>query len=186
MIWFTSDLHFGHNKDFIYGPRGFKSVSEMNATQIQNWNKCVQPDDDIYVLGDFFMGDDFDFVRDTLAKLQGRIHLIVGNHDTDAKLEIYREADNVVEICYATMLNYHGIKLYLSHYPTITTNNNNHPNKVKVFNLFGHTHSKEKFYYFIPYMYNVSVDAHYNYPVAIERVVGDLLKVQDGMSVHEV
>ena len=29
-IWFTSDLHFCHDRDFIYGPRGFKSVQEMN------------------------------------------------------------------------------------------------------------------------------------------------------------
>ena len=186
MIWFTSDLHFGHDRDFIYKPRGFKSLSEMNAIQLQNWNKLVQPDDDIYVLGDFFLGNDFDFIRNTLAKLQGKIHLIIGNHDTDVKIHMYQETPNIVEIVYATRLTYHGITLYLSHYPSITMNNNDFPNKQKVYNLFGHTHSKEKFYYFIPYMYNVSVDAHDNCPVSIDTVISDLLRVQEGTPYDEV
>ena len=29
-IWFTSDTHFFHNKNFVYEPRGFTSVEEMN------------------------------------------------------------------------------------------------------------------------------------------------------------
>ena len=31
MIWFTSDLHLGHDKDFIVKARGFETVEEMNA-----------------------------------------------------------------------------------------------------------------------------------------------------------
>lgn len=29
-IWVISDTHFNHNKDFIYQPRGFKNVQDMN------------------------------------------------------------------------------------------------------------------------------------------------------------
>ena len=32
MIYFTSDLHFNHDRDFVYVPRGFQSVDEMNQT----------------------------------------------------------------------------------------------------------------------------------------------------------
>lgn len=35
-IWFTSDLHFGHNKSFLYEPRGFNSIEEHDATIIKN------------------------------------------------------------------------------------------------------------------------------------------------------
>ena len=31
-MWFTSDLHFGHDKEFAYGPRGFQSVEENDKT----------------------------------------------------------------------------------------------------------------------------------------------------------
>ena len=29
-IWFTSDLHINHNKEFLWGPRGFVNEKEMN------------------------------------------------------------------------------------------------------------------------------------------------------------
>ena len=31
-IWLTSDTHFGHDKDFIWGSRGFKNVYEMRES----------------------------------------------------------------------------------------------------------------------------------------------------------
>ena len=51
-IWFTSDLHFCHDREFIYGPRGFKSVHEMNDAIIKNFNDTVAWDDDLFILGD--------------------------------------------------------------------------------------------------------------------------------------
>ena len=33
-IFFTSDLHFMHDREFIWGPRGFKDVYEMNEAII--------------------------------------------------------------------------------------------------------------------------------------------------------
>lgn len=52
-IFLTSDLHFNHDREFIYGPRGFKSVEEMNEALIKNWNGTVTNEDDVYVLGGF-------------------------------------------------------------------------------------------------------------------------------------
>ena len=56
-IYLTSDLHLNHNKEFVYFPRGFKSVYEMNDTIISNWNKTVSGDDDVYLLGDIMLGN---------------------------------------------------------------------------------------------------------------------------------
>ena len=52
MIYFTSDCHFSHDKEFLWGPRGFKNQWEMNEKIIENWNAIIQPDDDVYILGD--------------------------------------------------------------------------------------------------------------------------------------
>lgn len=86
--WVTSDPHYGHKN--IAGPtvsnwksgyRDFESVEEMNKTLITTFNKYVQPEDILYILGDFVMGGykNTPIFRSAL-KCQ-TIHLITGNHD---------------------------------------------------------------------------------------------------------
>ena len=75
-IWFTSDLHLGHDREFIYKPRGFNSVYEMNEAIIANWNKVVQPEDDIYLLGDVMLGNNEAGIK-LLKNLKGSIHIIL-------------------------------------------------------------------------------------------------------------
>lgn len=173
MIYFISDIHFNHDREFVYGPRGFKSIEEMNETIIKNWNETVTPDDQIYVLGDFFLGTDEEFIRRTLWRLNGQIYLIYGNHDTPAKIKLYEKTCGLVH-CegYATKIKYKKREFYLSHYPTLTAGLEQDPNRA-VINLFGHTHSKEKFYEDRPYMYNVAADAHDNRPVSIDTIIND-------------
>lgn len=174
MIWFISDTHFNHDREFIWGPRNVHSVTEMNDNIINNWNKKINSEDDVYVLGDFFLGKDENFVRNTLLHLNGRIHLIRGNHDTDAKIRIYNSFPNVVEVVWATQIEYKGRQFYLSHYPTLTADLNSNP-KTCVFNLFGHTHSKQIFFEDRPYMYNVAVDAHDNGPISMDEIFEDIM-----------
>lgn len=172
MIYFISDTHFNHDREFVYGPRGFKSIEEMNEALIKNWNETVTDADDIYVLGDFFLGTDERFIRDTIMKLKGYIHLIFGNHDTPKKIQMYSEDPLVFCEGYALKIKYKKREFYLSHYPTLTAGLEQDPNRA-VINLFGHTHSKDKFYEDRPYMYNVAADAHDNRPVSIEQVITD-------------
>lgn len=82
MIFFTSDLHFGHQSvltKFEYRP--FKNIEEMNEELIRRWNNKVGKGDLTYVLGDLFWRGECDFVQDTLRRLNGQIILIKGNHD---------------------------------------------------------------------------------------------------------
>lgn len=169
-IFFISDLHFNHDREFIYGPRGFKSIEEMNETLIKNWNETVTDADDVYVLGDFFLGTDERFVRETITKLKGKIHLIYGNHDTPKKIGWYKEDPLIQCEGYAVKIKYKKREFYLSHYPTLTASLEQDPDRA-VINLFGHTHSKDKFYEDRPYMYNVAVDANDNKPVEIEEIL---------------
>lgn len=169
-IFFTSDTHFNHDREFVYSPRGFKTIQEMNGTLVKNWNETVGNDDDIYVLGDFFLGTDFNYIQEVLNKLNGRIHLVTGNHDTPSKIIEYTSWNNIVKIADALRIRYKKREFFLCHYPVLTASLEQDPDKA-VINLFGHTHSKDKFYEDRPYMYNVAVDANDNKPVEIEEIL---------------
>ena len=52
-ILYTADLHLGHGNIIRLCNRPFYTVDEMNRTIIENWNSCVKPEDDIYIIGDF-------------------------------------------------------------------------------------------------------------------------------------
>lgn len=172
-IWFTSDLHFGHDREFIWGPRGFKSVEEMNDIILKNWLKTVESSDDIYVLGDLMLGDPTNI--QLVNSLKGNIHIVRGNHDTDARMELYKQCWNVIEITEGQYLKVNGQNFYLCHYPINTSNLEKSDNlKEHIINLYGHTHQKTNFYQGIPYMYHVGVDSHSCIPVSLEQVLADI------------
>lgn len=172
-VYFISDLHFNHDKEFIYIPRGFNSVEEMNGALIERWNNVVTDNDNVYVLGDFFLGTDKKFIEETIGKLKGFITVIRGNHDTDAKMQLYRNQEFVYDTTDAKFFKYKKKMFFLSHYPTLTSDLQTEPEKY-VYNLFGHTHSKDKFYMGRPYMYNVAADAHNCTPVCIDTIITDI------------
>lgn len=55
-IYVTSDLHFGHDREFIWKVRGYDSIDSMNIDLVSKWNSIVTNEDDIYVLGDLMLG----------------------------------------------------------------------------------------------------------------------------------
>ena len=174
MIWFTSDPHFCHDKDFVWQVRGFESIDEMNAEIVRRWNERVYPDDDVYVLGDLTLGIVEEGIR-LIAKLNGYLHIMRGNHDTDKKVERYLELPNVVEVKCADILKYKKAIFWLSHYPTITANyDDDKPWAQHLVCLFGHTHQEQPFYNDNPYMYNVGMDAHNCTPISIEEIMSDI------------
>lgn len=182
MILCTSDLHLGHDKDFIVKARGFETVEEMNAEIIRRWNECVSSDDDVYVLGDLTLGDIEEGIR-LIAKLNGYLHIMRGNHDTDKKVERYLELPNVVEVKHADVLKYGKAVFWIGHYPTITANyDDDKPWAKHVVCLFGHTHQEQPFYNNNPYMYNVGMDAHNCTPVAIDEIIADIRKKKEELN----
>lgn len=174
MTYFTSDLHFGHNKEFIYKARGFSSIEEMNNFYVQNWNGTVTEEDDIYVLGDFMMGgvENLKYI----AQLNGQIHLIIGNHDTPNKIALFKESlSNIVEIVPAAFFKHKKYTFYLSHWPCMTGNLDKESLKKMTLNLYGHTHQTTNFYEDRPYMYHVGVDSHPQHIlISIEQIVQEM------------
>jgi calcineurin-like phosphoesterase family protein len=97
--FFTSDLHFSHKtvaklRGFTEPPVKCDEPEHFNpcnlcapgdtvahdAAVIANWNSVVRPEDFVWVLGDVGMGHVERFA-DSLIRLNGRLHLITGNHD---------------------------------------------------------------------------------------------------------
>jgi calcineurin-like phosphoesterase family protein len=82
-LFFTADTHFGHANIIQYTNRPFDSASHMDEVLIANWNSVVGPDDEVYHLGDFALCNPEPCHR-ILSRLNGRIHLIRGNHEKTA------------------------------------------------------------------------------------------------------
>ena len=87
-VWFTSDLHFCHDKEFLYGPRGFTNVGDMNEELIKKWNDVVTTEDIVYVLGDLMLNNDEKALR-CIERLNGTLHIILGNHDTENRISFF-------------------------------------------------------------------------------------------------
>lgn len=77
-IWFIGCPHFGHEKIISLANRPFKSVLEMNAQLVFNWNRSVGPEDTVYMLGDFAWGDYTQYAGLLSGK---RVIALRGNHD---------------------------------------------------------------------------------------------------------
>ena len=76
MIYVTSDLHFNHDRAFVYGPRGFDNIKEMNEVILYNLLQ-LKPDDDLYILGDVMLGDNQKGLK-YLLQIPCRVHIVLG------------------------------------------------------------------------------------------------------------
>lgn len=178
-IWFTSDLHFGHTKEFLYGPRGYNSADEMMMDVIKKWNAKVQPEDHVFILGDVLVGEEEPVGLIGLRHLNGKIHIIIGNHDTDRRISLYNDCDNVVEVLPAARFRYGKFHFWLSHYPTICDNYDDGDKLYqKVINLCGHSHTQDPFKdWGKGTIFHCELDAHNNEPILIDDII-DMMKAK--------
>lgn len=175
-IFFTSDTHFCHQPNFLWKPRGFTSVDEMNEAIVERWNNVVRPGDTVYHLGDTILNDNEKGIE-YFKRLNGDIFLIWGNHDTSNRMNALFEACSykIIGGWYAYMIKYKKFSIYLSHYPTLTANYDEKYLNQHVINLHGHTHQQTNFLYpNNPFMYHVGVDSHNCTPVHIDEIVSEI------------
>ena len=86
--FYTSDLHIGHKNAIAFDNRPFFNLEEMKETIINNWNKVISDNDNVYVLGDMFWNNSE--IAEVMPKLKGNKFLIKGNHDRiNTELEKY-------------------------------------------------------------------------------------------------
>ena len=144
----------------------------MNEAYVTRWNETVDPEDEIYALGDLILGDKSNI--EYLKRLNGKLHIVLGNHDTSSRQKMYAELPNVVEISWAIKLDYKKHHFIMSHFPMLTGNLEKESLKQMTLNLFGHTHQVSNFYNDMPFMYHVGVDSHDGYPVLLDDIIEEM------------
>jgi calcineurin-like phosphoesterase family protein len=80
-VFFTADHHFGHAAILKMCGRPFAGLTEHDHGLIEAWNSVVQPDDEVWHLGDFAYKQSPKLIRKIFDQLNGRKHLVYGNHD---------------------------------------------------------------------------------------------------------
>ena len=80
-VFFTADLHFGHENVIQFDNRPFETVEEMDAELIRRWNAKVGKGDLVFVLGDMIWKTRNSDAETLIRSLNGQIVLIKGNHD---------------------------------------------------------------------------------------------------------
>ena len=131
-IFFIADTHFGHRNVILFEQehRPFATIEEHDEHIIANWNSVVKKDDIVYHLGDFCVN------RSSLQvarRLNGKIVLIQGNHDTFRTSEYLDVGFSSVRG--AVQLD----RVILTHIPI-------HPSQLDerfTHNVHGHLHSKK-------------------------------------------
>jgi calcineurin-like phosphoesterase family protein len=134
-IFLTADLHLGHSNIIKYENRPFKNAEEMDEELIKRWNNKVGKDDVVLVLGDMFICS-AELAESYAKRLNGRITLVQGNHDSFSKTKYKKMGINLVKYLFIDgyLLTHHP----LSEVAMKTAKEYG----VLIKNLHGHTHSK--------------------------------------------
>ena len=172
-VFFTSDTHFDHTSILRHCNRPFGDIEEMNQALIENWNRVVGKNDLVFHLGDFAFGGPEVWNR-FLDQLNGRIVLVVGNHDIyHLRAEMLERFEQVAFELYVVIDNQ---PIFLNHHPFLSYGDSHGT----VWQLFGHVHTrgngegKEKDKQRLPLLmatqYDVGVDNNDYTPISFERV----------------
>lgn len=132
-VWFTADLHLGHENILRFCKRPFDSIGQHDEALIANWNSVVGPSDTIFVVGDFAHKMDPSRVRRIFERLSGEKHLVIGNHDPRHTQEL-----PWASVSERLAVSVDGARLLLDHYPGRSWAGSNRG----VTQLFGHTHGR--------------------------------------------
>ena len=143
MIWFVSELHFGHQRIIDLCGRPFSSVNEMNRVLLENWNSRIEETDDFYIIGDLFCREEKE-PEHILKMLKGKKHLILGNHDP---MWICRNNCDLLfeSVDFIKHIDIDGVKLTLCHYPMIEWPSNRVDN-AELYGFLVHGHVVIRFF----------------------------------------
>ncbi len=141
MRYYIADLHFFHaaqNQQMDF--RGFANLEQMHEYMIMKWNRKVQKNDEVVIIGDFSFGNSEETIS-LLHRLNGKLFLIQGNHDKFLNTQSTH--------CFQWVKPYAELsdnkrRVILCHYPIICYNKqyrvdeNGNP---KTYMLYGHVHN---------------------------------------------
>lgn len=151
-----------------------KSVTNMNEGLINNWNSRVLPGDDVYILGDFMMGQSVHW-ETMLRRLHGTLFLIKGNHDHKfVKQQFVKDRMEWIKDYHELRVpdkdSKHGKKqlIVMQHYAPYVFNGSHRGS----WSLSGHSHGSLDKWHRDRLSLDVGVDSeHMNYfPISYEQV----------------
>ena len=157
-IWLTADTHFNHANILRYDKRPFESIRDHDDNLIANWNSVVKSNDIVYHLGDIHFGNPLNGAR-ILNQLNGKIHLIIGNHDVK-----YYKKYPLESAQYYLRLKHGKKELILCHYPMYSW----HGKSRGAFMIHGHTHGNHHDDFEHPTKINVGTNLWGYFPVNID------------------
>lgn len=131
--FYTADPHFNHSAILRLAGRPFTSTTKMDNAILAKLLAVVQPDDDLWVLGDvaFATPDQQDYIRHLFDRIPGRKHLVKGNHDPEWVCNFgWASVNDICEVNDADQW------LVLCHYPMLTW----HRARRGALQVFGHVH----------------------------------------------
>lgn len=138
MVYFISDLHFGHENIIKLCSRPFESVEEMDWELIRRWNLKVGDDDLVYICGDIVWGTNSPY--EYLPFLNGKKILICGNHD--GKMLKNDGAQFFESVHGLPVIREGGRKITLCHYPMYEWEDSLRLGSKRVgWHIYGHIHN---------------------------------------------
>ncbi len=194
-IFFRSDDHFGHENILNLGNgRPFNSMNHMHTVMINNHNSIVNPEDEVYFLGDLAMGN-FEQTIKIFERMNGTKFLVPGNHDkifsaTNSKKRIetfsplYEEAGFTI-LPEETKIILDNQEIILSHFPYheegykgVERFTKNRPINIGLPLIHGHTHQRYKQLNEKDLTFHVGVDSNNFYPVPEKEIIAWLNKLR--------
>lgn len=172
-LFFTSDTHFWHSNIIKYCNRPFMDIEEMNEEIIKRWNDKIGKDDLVFHLGDFAFCGPSQY-KTLLERLNGKIILILGNHDWRNIKEGYMSKFN--GIYQQLRIKVDDQRIYLNHFPFLCYEGSWRG----VWQLFGHVHSgpynngggldNPRLKMLLPGQYDVGVDNNNFKPISYKEL----------------
>lgn len=173
-IWFISDTHFSHKNIIRYCNRPWnhgkdingeiiatdEDVLNMDNDMIKRWNSVVGQNDIVWHLGDFAFGGKENAER-VFPQLNGKINLVMGNHD-HWKLKWYYDLGFHRVYDRKVIINDFVI---LSHTPLQFLNSNS-----PFFNVYGHVHDSTIYQTWTKNSCCVCVERHDYCPVSWKTI----------------
>ena len=164
MVYFTSDLHLGHESVIRMQNRPFCSTEEMNEVLIANYNSIVHKNDTVYILGDISHRIGVTYANELISRLNGKKYLIKGNHDKKFDETLFEEIRDFMTV------SINGHHIALMHYPMLSWPRSHHGSIM----LHGHIHSDGTYNLENRengiLRYDVGVDANHYAPVSMKQI----------------
>lgn len=96
-VYFISDTHFNHDREFVYVVRGFGNVNEHNDVIFAKINETVRPNDILFHLGDFCLNTNEAGFEQLLTRINCQnIYYLWGNHNNPVWAVYQREAKKLL------------------------------------------------------------------------------------------